>query len=194
MVQLPPFTGCMTLPGYDKVWLSFIASLGFEIMIIFLTVYQSWSIASQKGIRTPIYTMLLEDGLSYFLIIVASQLMSFIGIMVPSALAIPLLGSYPSVPIAGVACSRLFIRLQRLLLRKDKWKGDFSTKDIWSSNVPDSSFIGGGPPEREPASPKSPNRSQGPWTQLGLTKNRAVSPSSDTGMENITQVARPIEL
>src|SRR4051812_35561454 len=59
MVQFPPFTGCMTLPGYDKVWLSFIASLGFETMIIFLTVYQSWSVASQKGIRTPIYTMLL---------------------------------------------------------------------------------------------------------------------------------------
>lgn len=133
-----PFTGCLIVLGFEKLWIVFIPNLVFETVIISLIVYKSWSIAAQTGIRTPLYTNLLEDGIVYYLAVMASQVLSLVCLLVPSVLTIPIIRSYPAFAVTGIACNRLFTRLQRLLISKGKGQSGFSAHNIWSSIIPES--------------------------------------------------------
>ncbi|KIM31906.1 hypothetical protein M408DRAFT_21103 [Serendipita vermifera MAFF 305830] len=136
----PPFTGCCLIPGFRKTWAIFIPAIAFETTIVSLNLYKSWSMAVQRGFRTPVCTMLCQDGIVYYLVIIGTHIASLACILVPSPLAIPVLGSYPSVAATGIACNRLFTRLQRLLLSKHKGQSGFSTHDPWSSCPPEFTF------------------------------------------------------
>ncbi|KIM31962.1 hypothetical protein M408DRAFT_241477 [Serendipita vermifera MAFF 305830] len=133
----PPFTGCFIIPGNDTLWVIFIPNIAFETMIVVLTVYKSWSIAVQSGIRTPVFTMLMSDGLIYYWIIMAAHILSFVCMKVPSSMTLPIIGSYPSITVTVVACGRLFARLQRLLLSKSKGQSGFTTYGFGTSIVPE---------------------------------------------------------
>lgn len=139
----PPFTGCMVTFGFDKIWISFVAALLFETVVISLIVYKTWFFATQGDIRTPLFTMLFTDGVVYYLVMIASQILGLMCFLVPSALVIPVLRSYSQFSIAGVICNRLLARLQRLLLNRSKGQTGFSGADGWSSAAPEFTYGGG---------------------------------------------------
>ncbi|KIM31963.1 hypothetical protein M408DRAFT_21145 [Serendipita vermifera MAFF 305830] len=133
----PPFTGCFILLGNHLLWIMFIPNIAFETLIVGLTVYKSWSIAVQSGIRAPVFTMLLSDALLYYWVIIGAQILSFVCMMVPSPMTLPIIGSYPTITVTVVACSRLLIRLQRLLLSESKGQSGFTTEGFGRSMVPE---------------------------------------------------------
>lgn len=139
-----PFTGCLVNLGFDKLWTMSVPTLVFETVNVSLIVYKTWSIAAQRGIRTPVVTMLLEDGVAYYVAIIVIQLLSLVSLLVPSDLTLPLVRPYPTFAIIGIACNRLFIRLQLLLLGKGKGQSGFTTNGAWSSAVPDFTYRDGG--------------------------------------------------
>lgn len=138
----PPFAGCVPQTRFDKMWIPSIPVLVFETVVISLIVYKTWFFATQGSIRTPLYTMLFEDGLVYYLVIMASQLMTLVCILVPSSLTGPIAQSFFAFTIIGVACNRLLARLQRLLVGDSKGQSDFSTMDLWSSVDPELTYGG----------------------------------------------------
>lgn len=131
--ETPPFTGCVVIFGSKNLWTVLIPGIIFETTVVTLIIYKTWHFATQGNIHTPLYTMLFNDGLVYYLAIAASQLLVFVCLVVPSTLTIPVLRSYSTSAVAAVACNRLLARLQRLLLSKDKGQSGFPTTDAWSS-------------------------------------------------------------
>lgn len=183
----PPFTGCFLILGYDKLWVTFIPNITFETLIVILTVYKTWSITIQSGIRTPLFTMLLSDGLLYYWIIMASQVLSFICMMVPSSLTVPIIGAYPSITITGIACNRLFTRLQRLLLSKSKGQSSFTTHGFGTSIVPDFPYDDGA---------KGPNSTTGDiglrTMSSGAAKDCQSNPSLEVNARSIPCTTLPL--
>lgn len=193
----PPFTGCLLIPGWDRLWIIFPISLAFETLIVLLTVYKSWSVAIQHGIRTPLYTMLFEDGVSYYSVIMAAQILSFASVMVLSSTTIPVVTSYPLLPVAGIACSRLLIRLQRILLNKNNGQSIFSSLDIWSANSPEFTF-GGGRMDYEGGNLRFPQRLQADHHAPGViadstsnTKISSLNAENDIVMDKIVNTTKP---
>jgi hypothetical protein len=156
----PPFTGCTTFPGYDKAWITFIMCIGFETMIICLTVYKSWSVAVQRGIKTPLYTLILEDGVTYYIVIILSQVLTIAAVYIPSSITGPITGSRPSITVCGIACNRLFTRLQRLLLEQSVVPSGFPTADFATSSSPRISYGGGITTKHRSPSPQSKRQSR----------------------------------
>lgn len=194
-VTYPPFTGCVVFPGYDKGWLIFVTSIGFETVIIVLTIYKSWSVAIQRGIRTPLYTLLLEDGAIYYFFILLSQMLSIITVWVPSALSAPVGGAYPSIAVSGIACNRLFTRLQRLLVSRGKGQTDFLTADLISTSAPSTSY--GGTPTKYGGHTAPPTRAtlDNEISHSRISPNRSGNPrrgsddsnDNEFGMETISK-------
>lgn len=186
-----PYTGCGLKQGYDKVWAGFIVSLVFEAMILSLNVYKSWSIAVQKGINAPLYTLILEEGILFFIIIMVSQILTFVSLVVPSIKTMPILGTYPSIP---VTCSRLFARLQRLLLSGSRGQSGISTYDIWSFATPDCTRGENGT-DSDPTNTRLPKHLLIPHTRSGTTKDSGTKHhrgswdlGSDIGLKPISKV------
>lgn len=186
--QILPFTGCAIIPGYDKAWTAFTVSLAFEIMIISLNLCKSWSVAVKSGIRAPLMRLLLGDGMAYFAIIIAAQVLTLVCLNVPSVLTAPIVGAYPSIAIAGVACNRLFTRLQRLLLADGRDQSTLSIRDIWSSNT----FGGGSYPANirfpKHRRPYLESRSTG-YDELGHVEVE-LSQEGDPGSHPMTTMAQ----
>lgn len=116
----PPFIGCILMPGYDKTWIIITTGISYETIIIGLTIYQSWSVARQSGVRTPLYTLILGDGIIYYMFIMASQILTLITSSTHTPISLALAAASPSVPVTGIACSRLFTRLQCHLIQKNQ--------------------------------------------------------------------------
>lgn len=112
----PPFTGCMVMPTWDKAWITFTTSIALETLLFILIVAGSYPIVRQRGMKAPFYSLLFEDGLAYYSIVIISQVISFIALKVYTPVTATFLGSYPTVAIIGIACGRLLLRPQRLLL------------------------------------------------------------------------------
>lgn len=158
--NIPPFTGCTTFPGYNRTWSIFITCLSFETMIVCLTVYKSWSVAVQRGIRTPLYNLVLGDGIVYYIIIMLSQILTIAALYIPSSMTGPIAGSSPTIAVCGIACNRLFTRLQRLLLSKGVIQSSFPTEDFATSSSPQISYGGGIISEKRTSSPRLKRQSQ----------------------------------
>lgn len=115
----PPFTGCVLMPGFPQMWIILITGISYETIIITLTIYKTLSVAHQSGVRTPLYTLILGDGLLYYILIVASQIISLITSVVPTSISLALAATSPSVAVTGIACTHLFTHLQRHLTQRN---------------------------------------------------------------------------
>ncbi|KIM31941.1 hypothetical protein M408DRAFT_327327 [Serendipita vermifera MAFF 305830] len=167
MPELPPFTGCVVIFGFDGLWAIFIPNIIFETTIVALIVYKTWYFVTQGDIRTPLYTMLFNDGLAYYLAIIASQILVFVCVMAPSILTIPVVRSFFAFAVMGTACNRLLARLQRLMLSKGKGQSGFSTVDVWS--MAPRTVYGSRETDSE-ANPQLPDRLEEHPTRLGVTR------------------------
>jgi hypothetical protein len=110
-----PFTGCTILSSYAKGYLMFVASITFETTILTLTVIKSYPLARQAS-RSSVFTMILEDGLIYYIVMLSLHVINLIILFTPSLAAASIMPSYPTIAVMAVACNRLLIRQQRLLL------------------------------------------------------------------------------
>lgn len=112
-VGMPPFTGCLIRPIFKQIWLTLIGAFVFETYTITLILVKCVPIALKPRIRSPFSSVLVTDGLIYYIIIAALHLfdivISFYGHI---SLTIPVMTSYPGTALVGVACNRLLIRLQ----------------------------------------------------------------------------------
>jgi hypothetical protein len=70
-----------------------------------------------QRVRLPLISLLLLDGLVYYISITSIHLtVLFTRLFADSTLALAVLGSWPAVATAGVACNRMLLRLQNVLL------------------------------------------------------------------------------
>lgn len=113
VISKPPFTGCAVILNSSLLWISFANTLTFEAVSISLVVYKAWPMARQRDVETPIFSLLLEDGVGYFLAFTASKLFTVGAVYAPTPISPVVLSSYPSFSVAALAINRLFIRLQR---------------------------------------------------------------------------------
>jgi hypothetical protein len=111
-----PFTGCILMSGHKKGFIMFVTSIAFETMMVTLTVIKSYPLARQRDAQTPLFTMFLEDGLVYYFFLLALHILNVIIIFTPSLAPASFVASYPLVAAMAVACNRLLIRQQRVLL------------------------------------------------------------------------------
>jgi hypothetical protein len=127
-----PFTGCLVLPTFPKLHVIFITSIVFETCIVILTLIKSYPLLRQREAKLRLSSILFTDGLLYYFAIIISQVLTLIIFLAGNpSLSIPVATSYPSIAIVIVACNRLFIRLQRVLLLRD---GNMTTTDVVSTN------------------------------------------------------------
>ncbi|PVF96865.1 hypothetical protein CPB86DRAFT_708243, partial [Serendipita vermifera] len=115
--NLPPFTGCFIISVFSQSWIIFVLSIAFETCMVILTVVRSCPGARERSLKMPLWTLLLKDGVLYYCCIIAAQLLALIASLVPVDINVsfPIILSYPLVVVTGVACNRLFIRLETLL-------------------------------------------------------------------------------
>jgi hypothetical protein len=70
-----------------------------------------------QQVRLPLIHLLMLDGLVYYISIISTHsIILFTGLFADSTLALAVLGSFPTVATAGVACNRMLLRLQNVLL------------------------------------------------------------------------------
>jgi len=111
-----PFTGCAIFPGFAQTYIIFVTAIIFETIMVVLTVMKSYPLVRQRGLHTPLFTLLLEDGLLYYIFIIGSQIINLVAIFTHSWIGAAMFMSYPSVAVITVACNRLLLRPQRALL------------------------------------------------------------------------------
>jgi hypothetical protein len=110
-----PFTGCTLFTTYSKDYLMFVAAITFETAIIILTAIKSLPHAR----HTPLFTMVLRDGFVYYFSILALHILNLIILFTPSLAVASIMPSYPTLAVMTVACNRLLIRQQRMLIDAD---------------------------------------------------------------------------
>lgn len=181
-----PFTGCFITLGFDKLWTMLVPTLVFETVIVSLIVYKTWSLASQRSIKAPLFTMLFNDGLIYYLAIIAIQILSLVSLLVPSNLTIPIVRAYPTFAVTGIASNRLFTRLHLLLLGKSTEQSGLSTIDAWSVAIPDSTYGGGRTDSEAPYVRPRVTRKKGYQRHHSITNF-----DGEVGMEPMGKVTLP---
>jgi hypothetical protein len=144
----PPFTGCSITAPTQLIYVIYIPAFIDETLIIMLTVIKSYPIFRQGLTKLPLYNLLFRDGLVYYCAIVVAQVLTLV-CFYSGNISIPLSG--PSLPAAIVACNRLLIRLQSVLINQDVttldpksstingstglWSGSIFTTDEFSARV-----------------------------------------------------------
>ncbi|PVF90982.1 hypothetical protein CPB86DRAFT_662497, partial [Serendipita vermifera] len=110
--QTFPFTGCLAVPKMIDIKLNLlvIPAFTFETYAVVLTFIKVYPMAKETGVRLPILTVLLNDGIVYYMSIIVSQGLTFAS-SYPRNVSMLL----PIVMVSAIACNRLFIRLQGVL-------------------------------------------------------------------------------
>lgn len=124
-----PFTGCLVIIKCSYLWVTFANTLLFEALSIGLIIYKAWPIARQRGIETPLFSLLLEDGIAYYLTFTISKLFTVGALYVPTPISMVVIPSYFAVLIAAMSINRLFIHLQEIMVNKPTIT-DFTTGEI----------------------------------------------------------------
>ncbi|KAG8806949.1 hypothetical protein FRC17_004716, partial [Serendipita sp. 399] len=130
--NLPPFTGCMYMTTFRHGWISLVLAVVFETVIVVLTVIRTYPLARQANIRTPLFTLLLRDGLFFYILIIISQVITLVAFLVPSQFTGPILESSPAIAVLSIACNRMLVRLQRTLIiaTQDPYSGGSQTESV----------------------------------------------------------------
>jgi hypothetical protein len=127
LLAQPPFTGCGVIPLSNVMWIPFTNTLGFETLSICLIVYKSWPLAKLRGVKTPLFSLLLEDGVAHYLCFLASKLFVVGCIFVPTVLSPIVLPASLPIPVAALTINRLLLRLQRIMLNDRQGLTDYTT-------------------------------------------------------------------
>ena len=122
-----PYTGCWVNPRYSVTWIAVANTLTFETLSIGLIVYKSWLIARLTGIKTPLFSLLLKDGLAHYLLFIASKLFVVGNIVVPTVVSAVALPASLPIPVAALAVNRLFFRLRRTMLHQTPGLTNYTT-------------------------------------------------------------------
>jgi hypothetical protein len=132
--ELAPFTGCLIVPTFPKFWIIFLAGVAFDTCMVTLTVIRSFPMVHGQGVQMSLWTLLLRDGLIYYFFIIASQILAIIAALAPIdvSISIPIMSCYPPIVVEGIACNRLFIRLETQL--QGEINDDYTT-DIVSARI-----------------------------------------------------------
>jgi hypothetical protein len=121
----PPSTGCSFIPSFRHQYISFITAIVFETIVIALTVIRVWSISCDQHLRLPLLDILMQDGIIYY---ISANSINFIvlftGLYADFTIALAIFGSLPAVAVAGVACNRMLLRLQSVLLASNIFASD----------------------------------------------------------------------
>jgi hypothetical protein len=120
----PPFTGCEVTITFEHTYVLFLTGILFETCMVVLTIIRSYPIAqaSRNGTpRSPLWTLLLQDGILYYASIIGVQIFTVVLSKLPqnNKHSVPAILSYLPFVVPGIACNRLFIRLQTALLIKE---------------------------------------------------------------------------
>ncbi|PVG00137.1 hypothetical protein CPB86DRAFT_872127 [Serendipita vermifera] len=114
-----PLTGCVFKATFRHPYIFTITTIAFESLVIVLVFLKSKPTQNRQTIRLPLSALLLQDGLVYYLAIVSVQLLVLIAMFVADfSVVMTLLASLINLAVAGVACNRMFMRLQHALLSK----------------------------------------------------------------------------
>ncbi|PVG00131.1 hypothetical protein CPB86DRAFT_248760 [Serendipita vermifera] len=133
--QAFPFTGCSVIPPEStKFNMIFLPSFVFETSVVILTIIKVYPMVWQAPGRLPLLTMLLSDGIAYYIIIMVAQTFVFGVSFSPNlSLLLPVCNSAPAILVGTIACGRLLIRLQELLVKDETTESEM---------IPDSSIVG----------------------------------------------------
>ncbi|PVG00136.1 hypothetical protein CPB86DRAFT_248949 [Serendipita vermifera] len=132
---LPPFTGCSFQPTFRHAYITFIMSILFETFVIFVTVIKSWPILRHRRFKLPMYSLLLKDGLVYYISICSMHAVIVIaGFFADFITAVEVITSIPALAVTGIACNRMFLRLQATLLGRGTFS--FSSRALDTSIPP----------------------------------------------------------
>jgi hypothetical protein len=112
----PPFRGCNLVTSFSGTYGCFLISIAFETVVLFLIVIKSYPIVRLRGVKAPLYSLLFEDDLAFYCVMLVAQILTLAAMFSPSLVTAPMLMSGLSFFVMGVACNRLLLRLQRLLL------------------------------------------------------------------------------
>jgi hypothetical protein len=123
----PPFTGCTVAPNSNILWVMFTTTLVFEALATVLIVYKSWPLARLRGVETPLFSLLLEDGIGYCLVLIASKLFVVGTVYLPSIVSTVTLPASICISASTLAANRLFLRLQQSMVNQTSGLADYNT-------------------------------------------------------------------
>ncbi|PVG00135.1 hypothetical protein CPB86DRAFT_872126 [Serendipita vermifera] len=131
--QIWPFTGCSAIPRIIdiKINLIVIPAFAFETYAVVLTFVKVYRMAKEAGVQLPILTVLLSDGIVYYIAIIISQALTFVSCYHKNISML-----LPVVIVSAIACNRLFIRLQEVLVGGevvvfDALRGSALSEPMW---------------------------------------------------------------
>ncbi|PVG00134.1 hypothetical protein CPB86DRAFT_730111 [Serendipita vermifera] len=103
-----PLTGCLVDSSFRRPYITFITSIAFETFVIVLTIIKSWPILRNRQTKLPLSSLLLKDGLAYYLAILSAQLLLLVsGFAAGFTVGMPIFSSLPALAVLGVACNRM---------------------------------------------------------------------------------------
>lgn len=110
-----PFTGCRGIATQNNLYISSLISIAFETAVIILIVIRSYPVVRLRGIHSPLFTLIFEDGLVYYCVIILTQVISLALGFKTTLTTAPILRSPLLTAVTGIACNRLLLRPQPLL-------------------------------------------------------------------------------
>jgi hypothetical protein len=122
-----PYTGCFVIPLYNIFWVAFANGFAVETLSIGLIVYKSWRIHRLTGIKTPLFSLLLQDGLAHYISLIASKLFLIGAAYAPTTVSAVVLPSAFPFLIVALVVNRLFLRLRRTMLHQTSGVTDYTT-------------------------------------------------------------------
>jgi hypothetical protein len=99
-------------------------------MVIILIVIKSYPLVRVPGFKAPLSSLLFEDGLAFYCIILISQIITLISWIRPSLVTYPVIESFPSFFVIIIACNRLLLRSQRLLQHGSDLSTSFTSRGL----------------------------------------------------------------
>jgi len=118
ILQTLPYTGCFVLPSYNVEWIGTPNCIAFETLSVGLIFYKTWAIRRLTGIKTPLFSLLLQDGLAHFLLFVAAHVILLGGMIVPTVVSDVVMPGDLPMAVVAVTVNRLFLRLRRTMLHQ----------------------------------------------------------------------------
>jgi hypothetical protein len=83
--------------------------------------------ARLRGVETPLFSLLLEDGIGYCLVLIASKLFDVGTIYLPSVVATVTLPASICISASTLAANRLFLRLRQSMVDQKSGLTDYTT-------------------------------------------------------------------
>jgi hypothetical protein len=180
-----PFTGCQFIPISGPWYIPLITCIVLETCFIVLTVIKTYPQVRQQveGSNNWLSSLLLKDGLIYYLTVITVQTSTLILTFVAdSSVSVPILVSGPALTTTAISCNRLFIRLQSNLSNKtNQYTGDNTLAGMTTEMNCDEVVTFGQGGRRRVRSPLSTDFTSIPLGEVGDREIRK-DPKGDTSV------------